>query len=402
MGEFREVLKGNVGVMALSWFLFSLSGALVQPFFTLYAKNLGADDLSIAMIKSAGLLALSVALIPGGILTDYVGRVKMIVVGTAGITIVQFLYALANNWSTLAVVWILDEVLHFYQPALSAIVMDSLPKDRTLKGFIALQAFPNLPWLFMPLVGGYLYDKYGLMGIRVGFVLSGVLSGMVTFLRLKGFKETYSYRQVNAGLSELPRVLANNKSKVRRAFMVYTYSALLLPVATGVSNTYSSIYVVNLLGLSKTDLGSATSIAIAFSIAVSLTLAPSKQLESKLLKLGVAGTLFLALSQAVLGIAGLIKTQPFPAVVLAFTLSQVGTTLANPVVSTLLTRTLPIEMRGTMTGVQRTLETFGGSLGAFVAGALYLILGPQNSLLLSFLLGLIATYYLLMVVRELT
>ncbi|MEM0296579.1 MAG: MFS transporter [Zestosphaera sp.] len=402
MGEFREVLKGNVGVMALSWFLFSLSGALVQPFFTLYAKNLGADDLSIAMIKSAGLLALSVALIPGGILTDYVGRVKMIVVGTAGITIVQFLYALANNWSTLAVVWILDEVLHFYQPALSAIVMDSLPKDRTLKGFIALQAFPNLPWLFMPLVGGYLYDKYGLMGIRVGFVLSGVLSGMVTFLRLKGFKETYSYRQVNAGLSELPRVLANNKSKVRRAFMVYTYSALLLPVATGVSNTYSSIYVVNLLGLSKTDLGSATSIAIAFSIAVSLTLAPSKQLESKLLKLGVAGTLFLALSQAVLGIAGLIKTQPFPAVVLAFTLSQVGTTLANPVVSTLLTRALPIEMRGTMTGVQRTLETFGGSLGAFVAGALYLILGPQNSLLLSFLLGLIATYYLLMVVRELT
>lgn len=32
LGEFRSTLKGNVGVMALSRFLFSLSGALVQPF----------------------------------------------------------------------------------------------------------------------------------------------------------------------------------------------------------------------------------------------------------------------------------------------------------------------------------------------------------------------------------
>lgn len=167
--EFRSVLRGNVGVMAFSWFLFSLSGALVQPFFTLYAKNLSADDFSIALVKAAGLLTLSIALIPGGLFTDYVGRVKMIVISTVGITIIQFLYAFTNNWRFLALVWILDEALHFYQPALPAIVMDSLPKDKTLKGFITLQAFPSLPWLFIPLVGGYLYDTYGLTGIRAGF-----------------------------------------------------------------------------------------------------------------------------------------------------------------------------------------------------------------------------------------
>ncbi|MEM4966884.1 MAG: MFS transporter [Zestosphaera sp.] len=142
--EFRFMLKGNVGIMAISWFLFSLSGALVQPFFTLYAKSLGADEFSIALVKSAGLLALSIALIPGGLLTDYIGRVKMIVAGTIGITVIQFLYALADSWRFLALTWILDELLHFYQPALSAIVMDSLPKDKTLKGFIILASIPKL------------------------------------------------------------------------------------------------------------------------------------------------------------------------------------------------------------------------------------------------------------------
>jgi len=400
--EFRFMLKGNVGIMAISWFLFSLSGALVQPFFTLYAKSLGADEFSIALVKSAGLLALSIALIPGGLLTDYIGRVKMIVAGTIGITVIQFLYALADSWRFLALIWILDELLHFYQPALSAIVMDSLPKDKTLKGFIILQVFPNLPWLFMPLVGGYLYDTYGLIGIRAGFILSGIISAIVTILRIKGFKETYSYRQNNSSPRNIVYNLVKNRNKVFNALRVYVYTALLFPIATGVSSTYSSIYVVDELGMSKVDLGEITSFSIALSIAFSSIFSTFKNVDKHLRELGVLGSLSVALSQAALGLAGKTATNFVFLAALSFVLSQVGSTLTGPVISATLTRIIPIELRGTMTGIQRTLETLGSSLGSFIAGVLYIVLGPSDSLLISSLLGLTATYYLLMLLTKLT
>jgi len=396
------MLKGNVGIMAISWFLFSLSGALVQPFFTLYAKSLGADEFSIALVKSAGLLALSIALIPGGLLTDYIGRVKMIVAGTIGITVIQFLYALADSWRFLALIWILDELLHFYQPALSAIVMDSLPKDKTLKGFIILQVFPNLPWLFMPLVGGYLYDTYGLIGIRAGFILSGIISAIVTILRIKGFKETYSYRQNNSSPRNIVYNLVKNRNKVFNALRVYVYTALLFPIATGVSSTYSSIYVVDELGMSKVDLGEITSFSIALSIAFSSIFSTFKNVDKHLRELGVLGSLSVALSQAALGLAGKTATNFVFLAALSFVLSQVGSTLTGPVISATLTRIIPIELRGTMTGIQRTLETLGSSLGSFIAGVLYIVLGPSDSLLISSLLGLTATYYLLMLLTKLT
>ncbi|MEM1786269.1 MAG: MFS transporter, partial [Zestosphaera sp.] len=87
---------------------------------------------------------------------------------------------------------------------------------------------------------------------------------------------------------------------------------------------------------------------------------------------------------------------------LSFVLSQVGSTLTGPVISATLTRIIPIELRGTMTGIQRTLETLGSSLGSFIAGVLYIVLGPSDSLLISSLLGLTATYYLLMLLTKLT
>jgi hypothetical protein len=43
----------------------------------------------------------------------------------------------------------------------------------------------------MPIVGGYLYDHYGVVGVKISFVLSGVISLIVFVLRMRGFQETF-------------------------------------------------------------------------------------------------------------------------------------------------------------------------------------------------------------------
>jgi sugar phosphate permease len=114
------------------------------------------------------------------------------------------------------------------------------------------------------------------------------------------------------------------------------------------------------------------------------------------------GSLSITLSQAVLGVAGGAGVNPIILAATAFVLSQAGSTLTGPVISATLTKITPIEIRGTMTGIQRTLETLGGSLGSIIAGMLYVVLGPSNSLLISSLIGLVATYYLIMILTTLT
>lgn len=397
MRELKSILSGNVGIMALSWFLFSLSSALVQPFFTLYARELGADNFSIAVVRSLGMIALAIALIPGGLLTDYVGRVKLIIIGTLGVTIAQFAYACVRSWSELAVVWVLDEVIHFYQPALTAIVMDSLPKDKTLKGFLLLQAFPSIPWLFMPAVGGYLYEVYGVLGIRFGFVISGVISALVTLLRLKGFKETLTMRN-ERNFSYIIKDFLNHSQELKKAFKIYVYTAFLSPLTMGVFNTYGSIYAVTVLGVGKAEWGVVSSLAMLTAIltSLSLTLTPIKNY----LKLLVIGSSLIASAQVIATLPIVLNVNSFLTILTTAIAVQAGVTLLNPTISSILTKILQLEIRGRAVGIQRALETLGGALGSFVAGVIYTSLGPANSLLISALFGLISLIYLVFIYKS--
>jgi MFS family permease len=72
-----------------------------------------------------------------------------------------------------------------------------------------------------------------------------------------------------------------------------------------------------------------------------------------------------------------------------------------PLVSTLLTRILPIEIRGRATGFQRMIENIGMAVSAMIAGYLYTTLGPANSFTLSGVLGLFAITYLIIVYERL-
>lgn len=91
-------LRGNVGVIVISWFLFAISSALTFSYLAKYMELLGASEVDIGVATSLGSLANMLAVLPGGVLTDVIGRRKSIVIGTWGITATQFLYAATLNW----------------------------------------------------------------------------------------------------------------------------------------------------------------------------------------------------------------------------------------------------------------------------------------------------------------
>jgi len=398
--DLKDILSGNVGVMALTWFLYGLSGALVQPFFTIYAKELGADDFSIALVRSIGMLLLALSAIFGGFLTDAIGRVKTIIIGTTMITVIQYCYAFVLSWSQLALLWIIDQAAHFYQPALMAIVMDSLSRDKALRGFVVLNAFPAIPWLFMPVIGGLLYDAYGLMGIRAGFIFSGTISTIALTLRVKWLQET-APRKGRRGLGVLSslRELVQHKPVVINALKIYAYTSILAPLATAVSQVYGAIYVVEKLGVSKRDWGVVNSLSTLASIMSSTLLASMRSLDERVVL--IIGGSTLASSQFLLALASYAGELKFTVIGLAVVAGSISGALLGPLISTMLARITPPEIRGRLTGIQRMMETSGSALASIVAGYLYTGMGAVNSLILSGLVSLVALSYLLHLYRSL-
>jgi MFS family permease len=91
-------LRGNVGAMIISWFLFAISSSLTFPYLSKYLEMLGASEIEIGTVRALGSLAVLVTILPGGVLTDVIGRKRSIVIGTWGIAVVQFLYAVVQDW----------------------------------------------------------------------------------------------------------------------------------------------------------------------------------------------------------------------------------------------------------------------------------------------------------------
>jgi MFS family permease len=388
--DINEILTGNVRIMALSWFLFALSGALVQPFFTKYAKDLGATDLDVARMRMVAMLALSLSLIPGGFLTDTIGRVKTILIGTLGISIIQFAYAMATNWRIFAAIWVIDFAFHFYQPALNAIVMDSLPKEKTFNGFLILNIFPNVPYLFMPIVGGYLYDHYGVVGVRISFVLSGVISLIVFVLRMRGFQETFM--GINKDFSKTIIELTGYMPILKKSLKIFFFTSILFQLTNSVINTYGAIYGIEVLGFNKTTWGFISSVSNVGGILSLLILFRLNIRNPKnVLMLSIGA---ISVSLFMMSIPYYMETPKLPIVLAALFIINLSSNIVNSSISTLLTRLIPQEIRGRTMSIKGSLDNAGASLASIVAGYIYSSLNPGEAFLITSAIGLVGLFYL--------
>ncbi|MEM1639002.1 MAG: MFS transporter [Desulfurococcaceae archaeon] len=389
--ELKNIFRGNVGALAISWLLFSLTGSLINPFFAKYAKDLGATDYDIAFMRSLGMLALALSLIPGGVLTDYMGRVKVILVGTGLISIIQFLYAAAPDWRFLTAVYVLDSAAHFYQPALTAIIMDSLNRGEEFKGFLGLNIITAIPGLFMPIIGGFLYDTIGVTGVKLGFVLQGIVAVIVLVLRVKTLRETFKPK--DRDLSKIILELAGYRGVLFKALKIYVFTSILWQISMGVFNTYASLYVIDVLNLSKLTWGVISAFSTLGSITASLLLINSKiNTGTSALRSAV----IISLSMFALALPMYVHNG-FITIGLLITISLVASIASNVMssaISALLTKMLPVEIRGRAVGIQRLLDNIGASMASQVAALLYVGLGYAEAFIASGVMGLLSCVYL--------
>ncbi len=192
--DLRTILKGNIGILFITWLLLNFGHSIVMRFNGIYFSALGASDVILGLMGSLTFGMMALLQIPGGYLADAYGRRRIIVIFTTVMAFSTLIFAIAPSWQWIVVGLIISNVALLYQPALFSIMMDSLPEKRRAEGF-AITNISMIPAIFGPIIGGFLIYKYGVVpGMRIGYFAVFAFSIASAIIRLK-LKETIKIKK---------------------------------------------------------------------------------------------------------------------------------------------------------------------------------------------------------------
>jgi len=269
----RKILSNkNVGVFIVADVLFLLGGFLWWPFQPLYILELGAskEELgTLLMLSSAGMLLFQ---IPGGFLADRFGRKKIILCGATLRCIPPAIFALANHWILLVPGVFMNSLSIIDAPAWNALLVESLPRENRGAGYGVYRTLISMSGIFTTPLGGVLMDSMGVIeGTRLCLAFNEVMLVTHTLILLKFLADTKTGGKVEDGVCERRggRATVTQSLRVipRRIWTLILVQGL-VSFASGLSMSFTVVYANEVIGLSKTEWGVASTLLSLFSTTI--------------------------------------------------------------------------------------------------------------------------------------
>ncbi len=205
ISQAKEIIKEifgvrNVSLIAVSWILLGAAGSLFWSFSSDYMRKLGASPKVIGLLNSTTAVISMLVMIPGGYIGDKRGRKGLVVYGTLLAAFPYFARALAGSWQPYFVATAIGTAFErVYEPALQALFQDSIPEKARAFTFSILDVICwSFPGIFSSVVGGYLYQNFGLVALRWALFALGAAYMISAALRF-GLQETLVQKGYQAG-----------------------------------------------------------------------------------------------------------------------------------------------------------------------------------------------------------
>jgi len=183
--EFSFV-TGNYRILVVSWILMDLAFEMPTPNFQYYVQALGGTGVALGIIGFANFLAMAVVAFPGGYLADRYGRRWLITTMTFGMALSFLFFAFAPTWHFIMLGSIVSSLCLIYQPALFAMVQDSLPLERRGMGSSIIQLIHGTFNTPGPVIAGFLLLQFGLVtSMRIVYLIMTALFLTAAVWRLR-------------------------------------------------------------------------------------------------------------------------------------------------------------------------------------------------------------------------
>ena len=268
LGKLRKefaFIRGNYLILVLSWILMDFAGELAAPYYPEYVRQLGATESIVGAVGFVAFIALASVQFPGGFLADKYGRKWLVSTLTFGVALSYIFFAVAPTWHFIMIGTLVANLCLLYQPALLAMMADSMPPERRGMGYSIINLIMSVTTTPAAAVGLTLVVQYGLVeGLRVGYTIIVVFFLAAATLRLR-LKESIKKNPGKMQLSELvnsyPKALKEGigiwKLVPRSTFFLFI-SGLLVRLSFAMTQFNMLFYALDELLISEAIWGLAT------------------------------------------------------------------------------------------------------------------------------------------------
>jgi MFS family permease len=262
--EFSFV-RGNYLTLIVSWILMDMGMEMPVPYYQQYIDALGGNvfPMALGIIGFANFFTMAFVAVPGGFLADKFGRRWLIVTMTFGIALSYLFFALAPfwkltaSWHLILIGTIIQSLCLIYQPALFAMVQDSVPPEYRGVGSSLINMIHGTFNTPGTVIGGVLVVSLGLIaGMQSVYLIVMILFIAAAIWRLR-LKETivntekirfrYFISSYSQAIKESLRVW---KIVPRTVFWLFIVQVITM-FTLALTNVINAIYARDILGISQ-------------------------------------------------------------------------------------------------------------------------------------------------------
>jgi len=402
--------KGNYLILIISWILMDFAGELPGTYYSDYVIELGGSATILGLITLVSMLALASVQFPGGYLADRYGRQWLVSTLTFGVAISYIFYAVAPSWHLILIGATIQSLCLLYQPALMAMMADSLPPKKRGMGFSILNLITSVATTPAPVLALLLVTIYGsIMGMRIAYTIVTILFlvAAIVRLRLKESMKNTEKLNLKEALHSYPKALKegiNVWKVVPRSTLSLFFSTLITRFSFSMTGALFLVYAFYTL-----QIGGGTDylalqlarerwgyIMIALFICMIILSFPTGKLIDKVgrkIPLIVSGLLMIP--AVLLFVYGSYLT-------LFIVLPLIGFTqlLGFSAYQTLFADLVPQAQRGKVTGSMNFFAYIFMAIGGIIGGLLYDRVSPQLPFLLMPILIVPSVLLIAFYVRE--
>ena len=248
----KDMMKSrNLMVITLTQSLFMLTASLWWPFWSLYILELGTSKTLMGMIFMAETVAQLIFQLPGGILTDRLGRKKMIVLGSVLSATSPLIYVATGSWQFVLVGMFITQTSNMMVPAIDALIAESTSVEHRAMGYGTFRMMTLLPMIFTPFIGGVITDSLGVYGgVRLAITCTLVVAWFNVYIRWRYLEDTYTNEHASSRLDALKEVRS-----VPRPIWTLITVAIFASLGLRVASQFMAVYATQVANLTKTQWG---------------------------------------------------------------------------------------------------------------------------------------------------
>jgi len=394
MGKEFSFIKGNYAIIVITWILMDFAGEIPATYYALYVLKLGATETILGIIGLAGFLALASMQFPGGYLADKFGRKWLVSSMTFGVALSYIFYAIAPSWIFILIGTVLMSFFNsIYQPALMAMVSDSLPSEKRGMGFGIIMLITSTATTPGPLVAALLYNQFGLeLGMRMAYAIVVAVFLIAAVFRFR-LKETFidtprpSWKEFFRSYPTSLRESVQVWKRIPRSMFYLFLSGAIMMFGVATVQIYLVDYAVNVLNVDAATWAYLWTVFPITMIVLSIPIGKFvDKINRKVPLLAAYAFFFLSLFLFVNGWLILL-------LFFALVFQGVGLVMMNSGFSALQADLTPKECRGKVQGFSSFFNYIMMAVGAAAGGFLYEHFAPSLPFYLS--MGLVIPAFLL-------